>query len=113
MGGFVEKSRGVLRESWGLFLNNGRLFCASRVVLGDSPRVFTGNWACCTAFASPRCVYIRRVFVQTAFDEKHKSLFSAQRKEKCVRGSATTEIGGERKILSVSGAHEIGTEATA
>lgn len=64
-------------------------------------------------------VFGRDVFTFAAFLRRPPSMrstnscFRRSEKKKCVRESATTEIGGERKILSVSGAHEIGTEATA
>ena len=64
MGGYVGKT-GDFCAKVGDFLRYARSFF-------DSWRAFTDNATGYTVCVSPRCVYIRSVFAQTAFDEKHK-----------------------------------------
>ena len=66
-----EKAGRFLRESWGLFLKQSTFLRYARSFF-DSWRAFTDNATGYTVCVSPRCVYIRSVFAQTAFDEKHK-----------------------------------------
>ena len=71
MGGYVGKNRGFLRESWGLFLKRPTFLRYAHSFF-DPRRAFTDNATGCTTRVSQRRVYIRSVFAQTAFEEKHK-----------------------------------------
>lgn len=70
-GGLCWKKLEDFERKLGRFLKRPTFLRYARSLF-DSQRAFTDNATGCTACVSPRCVYIRRVFAQTAFDEKHK-----------------------------------------
>ena len=71
MGGYVGKNRGVLRESWGVFLKRPTFLRFAR----SSGRLIASLYrklGLLHCFCLAAMEHIRRVFVPTAFDEKHK-----------------------------------------
>ena len=71
-GGLCRKKLGDFERKLRTFSEKRPTFLRKARSFFDSRRAFTDNATGCTACVSQRRVYIRSVFVQTAFDEKHK-----------------------------------------